>query len=70
MYIGTFYSPSERTNKKSHLSVRLGVRKANASSLLTASAVTFTHVIHCLLLVQPMKIGNRPDITENLLTRT
>ena len=47
-----------------------GDRKANASSRLTSSAVTITHVIHCLLLVQPMKRGNRPDITENLLTRT
>ena len=55
---------------KKPLERQTGDRKANASSRLTASAVTITHVIHCLLLVQPMKRGNRPDITENLLTRT
>ena len=70
MYTGTFYSPREKTNKKKPLERQTGDRKANASSRLTASAVTITHVIHCLLLVQPMKKGNHPHITENLLTRT
>ena len=29
-----------------------------------------THFIHCLILVQPRKIGNSPDMTESFLTGT
>ena len=42
-------------------------RPTAVQSLLCPSA---RHVIHCLLLVQHTKTGNRPDITEDLLTWT
>ena len=57
--------PVKEQKIKHHLSVRLGIER-----LMPVRAVTITHVNHCLLLVQPMKKGNRPGTTENLLTRT
>ena len=73
--IGTIYSPSGKRKNyiKRQLSVRLGIEgmlvrdSPPAQSMLCPSA---RHVIYCSLLVQPMKTGNRPSITEHLLAMT
>ena len=70
MYIGTFYSPSEKQikNKKATWELDWGSKGLCQFKTHRQRSDYYT-VIHCLLLVQPMKRENRPDITENLLTR-
>ena len=72
-YIGTIYKEKRKKYIKSHFSVRLGIEgmlvrdSPPAQSILCPVA---RHVIYCSLLVQAMKTGKRPNITEHLLAWT
>ena len=61
---GSYVKGLPKTKRCNSVAVTVSVR------IRCICETALTHVIHCLLLVQPMKRVNRPDITENLLTRT